>query len=283
MNELSFETTGEGEPVVLLPGFPFGGYAFRQLAPLLATRFRVLVADLSGLEGDGSRAQAAAVRGRLRELGIERAALVAHGTGGRVAQILAFDGGGTDVDAVVLLGSVGPTDAPILPETAAEALARAHVEPLGAADEEGYLARWRRDPGAYARGRAAVEADDGVTGLDDLMAAWEQPVFMLHGDEDRIVDPAIAERLSAGIPASTLGFVPESGHLLLDDAFDTIGVMILEYLRARYLRAPHDHGGITTLQLERRPGWVDLTPGDADGGDGSAVPDPSEQEVGPNA
>jgi hypothetical protein len=115
------------------------------------------------------------------------------------------------------------------------------------------------------------------------MAAWEQPVFMLHGDDDRIVDPGIAERLSAAIPASTLGFLPESGHLLLDDAFDTIGVMILEYLRARYLRAPHDHAGITTLQLERRPGWVDLTAGEADDADGSAVPNPSEQEVGPNA
>jgi len=282
MNELSFEVSGEGEPVVLLPGFPFGEHTFRQLAPLLATRFRVLTADLSGVQGDGSRAQAAAIRGRLRELGIERPALVAHGTGGRVAQVLAF-GGGTDVDAVVLLGSVGPTGAPALPDTADEALLRSHVEPLADAEVDAYLERWRRDPAAYARGRAVLESGDDVTGLEDAMAAWEKPVFMLHGDEDRIVDPGIAERLSAAIPASTLGFVPESGHLLLDDAFDTIGVMILEYLRARYLRAPHDHGGITTLQLERRPGWVDLTPGDADDGDGSALPDPSEQEVGPNA
>ena len=282
MNDLPFEMSGEGEPVVLLPGFPFGGHAFRQLAPLLATRFRVLAADLTDVEADGSRAQAAAIRGRLRDLGIERPAVVAHGTGGRVAQILAF-GGGMDVDAVVLLGSVGPIGAPILPETVEEALLRAHVEPLADVDADGYLERWRRDPAAYARGRAVLEAGDDVTGLEDAMAAWEQPVFMLHGDEDRIVDPGIAERLSAAIPASTLGFVPESGHLLLDDAFDTIGVMILEYLRARYLRAPHDHGGITTLQLERRPGWVDRLPGEADDAEGSTVPDPSEQEVGPNA
>jgi pimeloyl-ACP methyl ester carboxylesterase len=280
VNELPFEVTGEGEPVVVVPGFPFGGLAFRQLVPLLATRFRVLVADLSGFEESGSRAQAAAIRGRLRDLGIERAALVAHGTGGRVAQALAFEGS-MDVDAIVLLGSVGPTGCPALPETAEDALAGAHVEPLADADADAYLERWRRDPAAYARGRAVLEAGDDVTGLEDAMAAWEQPVFMLHGDEDRIVDPGIAERLSAAIPASTLGFVPESGHLLLDDAFDTIGVMILEYLRARYLRAPHDHGGITTLQLERRPGWVDLpAPDDADG---SATRDPAEQEVGPNA
>ena len=38
--------------------------------------------------------------------------------------------------------------------------------------------------------------------------------------------------------------------------------MILEYLRARYLRAPHGHDhahdGIVRIQLERRPPWVDL-------------------------
>ena len=49
MNEVPLEVTGEGEPVVLMPGFPFGGHAFRQLAPLLATRFQVLVADLASL------------------------------------------------------------------------------------------------------------------------------------------------------------------------------------------------------------------------------------------
>ena len=141
----------------------------------------------------------------------------------------------------------------------------------------------RPPPGALVGGPAVLESGDEVTGLEERMTAWEQPVFMLHGDDDRIVDPGIAERLSAAIPASTLGFVPESGHLILDDAFDTIGVMILEYLRARYLRAPHDHGGITTLQLERRPGWVDLTAAEVDDADGSAAPDPSEQEVGPNA
>ena len=282
MSDPPFEVTGAGEPVVVVPGFPFGRHAFRQLVPLLATRFRVLVADLSGFEERGSRAQAGAIRGRLRDLGIERAALVAHGSGGRVAQALAF-AGGMDADAIVLLGSVGPTEGPAVPETAVDALARAHIEPLADADADAYLERWRRDPGAYARGRAVLEAGDEVTGLEDTMAAWEQPVFMLHGDDDRIVDPGIAERLSAAIPASTLGFVPESGHLLLDDAFDTIGVMILEYLRARYLRAPHDHGGITTLQLERRPGWVDLMATEAEDANGSAAPDPSEQEVGPNA
>ncbi len=279
MAELGFEASGDGEPVLFVPGFPFGVHAFRRLIPLAAARFRVVVPDVA--EPIGSRARAAALRDLLEELGIDRCAVIAHGTGGRVAQALAF-GGGDGVDAMVLLGSPGPTGAVGFPSSPEDALDRSHVEPLGAADADAYLEGWRRDPSAYARGRAALDAGDDVAGIEDAMAAWEPPVLILHGEEDRIVEAGIAERLSAAIPASTLGFVPESGHLLLDDAFDSIGTMILEYLRARYLRAPHDHGGITMLQLERRPSGVDPEGAAADDDGEPAVPDPT-QEVGPNA
>jgi pimeloyl-ACP methyl ester carboxylesterase len=277
--ELPYESLGEGEPVLFIPGFPFGVHAFRNLIPLAAGRFRVIVPDLSGV--GGSRRQAAALHDLLGTLGIDRGAVIAHGTGGRVAQALAFDDGDR-VDAIVLLASPGPTGAVAISASPDEVLERAHVEPLGNEDAAAYLETWRRDPRAYARGRAALEAGDDVAGLDDAMVAWERPVLILHGDDDRIVEPEIAERLSAAIPASTLGFVPESGHLLLDDAFESIGTMILEYLRARYLRAPHDHGGIAMLQLERRPSWVDPEPAGADDDGEPAVPDPAQQEVGPN-
>jgi pimeloyl-ACP methyl ester carboxylesterase len=279
MSDLPYEVRGDGEPVLIVPGFPFGVHALRQLVPLAAGRFRTVVPDLSGIEG--SRAQADALRGLLRGIGIERCALIAHGTGGRVAQALAFDGGG-EVDAVVLLASPGPIGGVPFPASPEEALDGSHVEPLDPSDADAYLEGWRRDSRAYERGRVLLEAGDDVTGLEDAMAAWERPVLILHGEDDRIVEAGIAERLSAAIPASTLGFVPESGHLLLDDAFDSIGTMILEYLRARYLRAPHDHGGITMLQLERRPSWVDPEPGAADHEAEPATPDPAQQEVGPN-
>jgi pimeloyl-ACP methyl ester carboxylesterase len=274
-----FEASGDGEPVLFVPGFPFGVHALRRLIPLAAARFRVVMPDVT--EPAGSEARASGLRDLLEELGIERCAVIAHGTGGRVAQALAFDGGDL-VDALVLLASPGPTGAVAFPSSPEDALERSHVEPLGAADAEAYLEGWRHDPRAYARGRGALEAGDDVAGLEDAMAAWERPVLILHGEEDRIVETGIAERLSAAIPASTIGFVPESGHLLLDDAFDSIGTMILEYLRARYLRAPHDHGGITMLQLERRPSWVDPQGAGADDDGEPAVPDPTQQEVGPN-
>jgi pimeloyl-ACP methyl ester carboxylesterase len=279
VRELRFHVSGDGEPVLFVPGFPFGLHALGRLIPLAAGRFRTVAVDAS--EPASAREQADALGRLLSELDIERCAVIAHGTGGRLAQALAFDGDDR-VDTMVLLASPGPTGAITFPGSIDDALERAHVEPIGTEDAETYLRAWRRDPRAYARGRAVLEAGDDVAGLEDAMAAWERPVLILHGEEDRIVDPAIAERLSAAIPASTLGFVPESGHLLLDDAFASIGSMIVEYLRARYLHAPHDHGGVTMLQLERRPGWVDPLPAVADDDGEPGVPDPSQQEVGPN-
>ena len=277
MTGVVYRELGEGEPVLLIPGFPFGTHVFRHLAPLLATRFRAIVVEPPidrNIED-----QAAAVRALLDRLGVGRFAVVAHGTGGGVAQLLAF--GGANVDAMVLLDPVAFDAWPRFPEDPERALDDAHVEELGDRDIETYLAPWRAEPDAYRRGREALTGD-ALLGHEDAMAGWEHPVLLLWGEQDRLVPVGVAERLNDAIPASTLGLVPESGHLLLDDAFATVGEMIVEYLRARYLRAPHDHGGVTMLQLERRPAWVDLAPYEEEDDEPAEI-DPAEQEVGPNA
>ena len=73
---------------------------------------------------------------------------------------------------------------------------------------------------------------------------------------------ATKPRTNDAIPTSTLGVVPGVGHDLPAEAAATVAPIVFEYLRARYLKAPHghDHGhdGIVRIQLERRPPWVDL-------------------------
>ena len=100
----------------------------------------------------------------------------------------------------------------------------------------------------------------GVT--DDDLAAFDFPVLLLWGEDDEQVPVAIAESLNEAIPTSTLGLVPGCGHDLLAEAAPTVAPLIFEYLRARYLKAPHGHDhahdGIVRIQLERRPPWVDL-------------------------
>ena len=46
----------------------------------------------------------------------------------------------------------------------------------------------------------------------------------------------------------------------MDEAPETLVPMMFEYLRARFLHEPHGHGGegIVTIQLERKPPWVEM-------------------------
>jgi predicted esterase len=107
---------------------------------------------------------------------------------------------------------------------------------------------------------------DGVG--DDVLASFDFPVLLLWGEDDEVVPVAVAEELNDAIPTSTLGLLPGCGHDLTDDAAATIAPMILEYLRARYLKqshaeahahdVDHAHDGVVRIQLERRPPWVDL-------------------------
>ncbi len=253
--------------VVLLHGWPGGVHTWRRLAPLLASRFRVVVPQLTDPD---LRTQAAEVAAMLRELEITRYAAVGHAHGGGVAQLLALEGVG--LDALVLIDPIAFDRAPPVDLDPRTFVERGSVEIAGLPPA---------DLDAYAAAAGSPPAPLDLTPHTGEMAAWDFPIFLLWGEEDPYLPVALAERLSDAIPGSTLGLVPESGHFLLDDAFDPVGVMIHEYLRARYQGAPHGHEGVVMLQLERKPAWVDLAPYEDD--DEEPAASDEQQEVGPNA
>ena len=119
---------------------------------------------------------------------------------------------------------------------------------------------------------------------DEDLASFDFPVLLLWGEDDEVVPVTVAEELNDAIPTSTLGLLPGCGHDLTSEAAATIAPMILEYLRARYLKVPHgdthdaghSHEGVVRIQLERRPPWVDL---EADERDDWFVED--DEEPGP--
>ena len=93
---------------------------------------------------------------------------------------------------------------------------RSHVEPMAAADAEAYLGGWPRDPRAYARGGAVLEAGDDVAGLEGAMDAWERPVLILHGEDDLCTPLAQAVEfynalVEAGCETELVVF-PREGH-----------------------------------------------------------------------
>jgi pimeloyl-ACP methyl ester carboxylesterase len=127
--------------------------------------------------------------------------------------------------------------------------------------------------GALAQALAAGGGVDAMVLLDaprapgigdEDLASFDFPVLLLWGENDDVVPVSVAEELNDAIATSTLGLLPGCGHDLTEEAAATIAPMILEYLRARYLKVPHAHDaghaheGVVRIQLERRPPWVDL-------------------------
>jgi pimeloyl-ACP methyl ester carboxylesterase len=314
--ELSYLDGGEGEPVVLLHGFPLSSHLWRDVAPALARRFRVVVPDLLGY-GDsdmpddvplGVDAQAGYVRELLEALGVGRVAVVGHADGGGVAQRLALDG--AEVAALVLIDAIAFDAWPVPTTREVQAIDPARLAPeilvagirtglrTGVADEasiddatvEAYAAPWLVDGGAAALVRAARALDgEGLDGRDAAFAAWGFPVLILWGEDDAFVPVEVAERLHDAMPSSSLALLPGVGHFAVEEAGPTVATTLVEWLRVRYEGATHAHGDphgrVVALQLERRPPWVDVADdGDDDGGDDGPVRyDPNDQEVGPNA
>lgn len=93
---LHYVIGGQGDPVVLLHGWPQTWYEWRHVMPALAERHTVIVPDLRGL-GDSSkplsgydaRTVAADIHGLVRQLGHARIFLVGHDIGGWIAQAYA--------------------------------------------------------------------------------------------------------------------------------------------------------------------------------------------------
>ncbi len=315
--ELAYTDVGEGPVVLLLHGFPLWSYEWREFIPLFSSRFRVIAPDLLGF-GESEkperaplhiRAQAGYVGELMAGLGIDRYAVIGHGPSGGIAQLLALDGDG--VEAMVLLDATAfdawPSDSTReAQERAAEraqsadlaaAVVRTSIE-VGAAsraripDEvvEAYVAPFEQAPGSFLRALNAIDGE-GLAGREADFERIEFPVLILWGEDDPFFPPHVGERLNEAMPSSALGLLPGCGHFIVDEAADTIGPLISEYLRARWLHAPHGHGdtsGVVMLQLERRPPWVDLAEAEAEdgyeeGGEGPLVPDPAGQEIGRNA
>jgi len=94
---------GQGPAVVLLHGYPQTHYCWRRVAPALAASRTVIAPDLRGYGGtraprggpDGAgyskREMAADLVSILDVLGVERAAVIGHDRGGRVAYRMALD------------------------------------------------------------------------------------------------------------------------------------------------------------------------------------------------
>lgn len=279
--QMAFVEAGDPEapPVVLLSGGFTSSFLWRDLVPMFSPFLRVIAPDLLG-SGDSVAEPAAdltlaahtrTVRALLERLGIERFALAGHGHGGGVAQLVAQDAG---VEALLLVDSIA-FDAWPAPGVRAlrETLARGgRVDPEGwvrAMVEAGTSRSERRSPeviAGYTRpfagadglerlARVAASFDgEGLSGSEPRLAALDVPALVLWGEDDPFVPAEMAERLGEVLPRAAVALLPGCGHLLLEDAFETVAPLMFRWLQSQYLKLEHRHeGGPVTVTLGRRP------------------------------
>jgi len=281
---IAYTDAGEGKPVLLLHGFPMSSVLWRRDVPLLAARMRVIVPDLLGYGASEARAsadisaagQARCLRALLAVLGIEELAVVGHGAGGAVALRMALADDGPRVRCLVVMDAPAFDDRPLggvgmaselledvpTPDDVAAAMGRiieAGVSRAGRVDDEtrlAYLEPWLADPSRFVRaGRAALSA--GLADLGEPVTLLETPVFLIWGEDDPFVAVETAERLQGELPGSTLALLPGCSHFITEEAPATVGPLVYEYLRSRYLNERHAHAGANgpiPVFLEHPPG-----------------------------
>lgn len=111
---IAYRKMGDGPPVLLLHGYPQTHALWAQVAPLLAARFTVIMADLRGY-GDSSKPEGAQnytfrdlgadQLALMAHLGFERFHLVGHDRGARTAHRMALDAPGR-IESLTLMDIV---------------------------------------------------------------------------------------------------------------------------------------------------------------------------------
>ncbi|GIG35023.1 alpha/beta fold hydrolase [Cellulomonas pakistanensis] len=235
---LRWQEQGAGAPVLLLQGQATPMAGWDPVAAVLATAYRVLRTEQRGTggtepgpggrppEGLSTRDLARDARAVLDAAGVDRAHVVGHSMGGKVAQWLAVDAPDRVASLVLLATSAGagdgvPRDADahrlLLGGDPAERVRLFFGDAWAAAHRDDVRTFFALDadrPTLRALYRASTEHD----ALADLHRVGA-PTLVVHGTEDRLARLASAERLAAEIPGAELVAVAGAGHgLHLDSA-----------------------------------------------------------------
>ena len=238
--ELYVEERGEGDPIVLIHGFPSSTFAFHRLAPILARKRRVIALDLPGLglsHRDHRRsfsidAHAERIVALLDALAIERASLLGVSMGGGVAQRVAATRP-ERLDRLVLVASVDESDRrrwrwpwfqllamsvslrlPPLAHFMVRVGLRVSAErssTVTASVVDTYAGPLLR-PGTIRCLWRFVLDNRRAPALD--LARVRAPTLVVSAGRDRIVPSAETARLARGIPGARHAILPGASHLL---------------------------------------------------------------------
>ncbi len=251
---------GEGPDLLLLHGAGAASHSFRDLAPLLAARFRVIVPDLPGHGftetpvGDGLSLEgmARSLRALLAALEVAPDLMVGHSAGAAVALKLSLQGLQPQHGVVALNGALEPFPGaagavfPVLARLlflnpfAVLGFSLRARSPLAV---ERLIAQTgsRIDARGLALYRALLSCPGHVAGALGMMSRWdlsplqedlvrvEVRALLLAGAKDQAVPARVSEAAARRIPRAQTQILPELGHLAHEEDPSGVAALILAF------------------------------------------------------
>ncbi len=254
---------GEGPTLLLLHGTGASTHSWRDLAPLLAQRYRVVAPDLPGHGFSSSRGagtqslpgMARAVGALLQVLDLSPANAVGHSAGAAVLARLALDNAIAPRNLVALNGALAPFEGvagfllptlakalflnPLAPRYFAWSANRAAVVRLldgtgSRIDARGVelYARLMRTP-SHVDAALTMMAHWDLRSLSRDLPALRLPFHLVVAENDRTVPPEATRKLAATLPNSHVHSVPGLGHLAHEEAPALFASLIFDIADAR--------------------------------------------------
>jgi pimeloyl-ACP methyl ester carboxylesterase len=249
---------GSGPPLVLLHGTPFSSYEWHRIAPILAERRTVHFHDMLGYGRSDMPAGADVslnVQNRIlaaliRRWDIDRPDVVAHDFGGATALRAHFIDA-CEYRSLTLIDPVAvrPWGSPLvqhvrlheaafagMPAYMHEAILPAYLRsglhrPIADEALAPYVEPWKDETGQRAFYAQIAQMD--VSQTDAVQRRYGElrcPVQVLWGEEDRWIPIERGRELAALLPNAKFIAVPESGHLMQEDAPEAIVAAVLTFL-----------------------------------------------------
>jgi pimeloyl-ACP methyl ester carboxylesterase len=251
------DSHGDGEPLLMIPGFSTNATVYWALAPLLARHFRVVLMDPRGAGRSDVPEPPYTMRhfaddcaAVLDAAGIDSAHVLGTSFGGMVAQHLALEhpqrvrglvlgcttpGGASHVapqpqDIGLLLTSGDIAD----PVESLRSLYPVNYSDAFCAENDAVLcsmavanAHLRSRPQGRAGQLAAATSHDTLDRLPQIAA----PTLVLHGEDDRIVPAANGRLLAERIPAARHIEYPGARHTFFTECAERVAHDVTSFLK----------------------------------------------------
>lgn len=251
------QVMGDGPPLLLLHGTAASGHSWRDLIPLLAKQFRVIVPDLPGHGFSNAPPVirltlprvAAATEALLSELNCEPALVVGHSAGAAILLHMALNKqidpqGIVGINGAYLpfpgaAGAIFPSLArllylnPLAPRLfAAGGRSRGRIERLigstgSTIGDDGidFYQQLITAPG-HVSGALAMMASWDLQPLEQTIGKIDRPLLLIAGDNDKAVSPDVSRQVARRTKYSKLVNLPGLGHLAHEERPEEVGTLI---------------------------------------------------------